>query len=234
MKHLLEQAKSVVLTEDIVGSLQKLAELFPQKIVFSTSFSLEDQIISHYILTNNLPIEIFTLDTGRLFPETYQTLHNTNKRYNTKIKVYFPNHKKVEEMVNQKGVFSFYDSVEERKSCCFIRKVEPLNRALDGNTCWITGIRAEQSDNRQNMNVLEWDDTRSLVKYQPLLQWTVKQVEDFIKEHQIPYNPLHDQGFPSIGCQPCTRAVQPGEDIRAGRWWWEEATKKECGLHIAK
>ncbi|SKB93461.1 phosphoadenylyl-sulfate reductase [Dyadobacter psychrophilus] len=212
-------------------SLAILAELFPGEVVFSTSLGYEDQVITDFILKNNLNITIFTLDTGRLFSETYMTLQKTNNRYDTKIKVYYPQTQTVEEMVSTKGPLSFYDSVENRKECCFIRKVEPLNRALKGAKIWVTGIRAEQSGNRHDMPQLEWDEAHQLVKFHPILNWSFEEVKTYVKSNGIPYNPLHDKGFVSIGCAPCTRAIQEGEDFRAGRWWWEDESKKECGLH---
>jgi len=212
-------------------SLAILADLFPGEVVFSTSLGYEDQVITDFILKNNLNITIFTLDTGRLFSETYMTLQKTNNRYDTKIKVYYPQTQTVEEMVSTKGPLSFYDSVENRKECCFIRKVEPLNRALKGAKIWVTGIRAEQSGNRHDMPQLEWDEAHQLVKFHPILHWSFDEVKSFVKSNGLPYNPLHDKGFVSIGCAPCTRAIQEGEDFRAGRWWWEDESKKECGLH---
>ncbi|MGD1843104.1 MAG: phosphoadenylyl-sulfate reductase [Thermonemataceae bacterium] len=226
----LENTIQLIDGQDIEQSLVKLAEAYPGTVAFSTSLSLEDQVITHYILSNQIPIFIFTLDTCRLFKETYELIHRTNQKYNTHIQTFFPDYQKVETMVNTKGMYSFYDSVENRKECCFIRKVAPLNRALEGVKCWITGIRAEQSANRADLEILEWDAQRQLLKYQPLLHWSLKEVEDFIAQHNIPINSLHKKSFPSIGCEPCTRAVQEGEDIRAGRWWWENS-KKECGLH---
>lgn len=214
-----------------VESLNLLANLFPNQVAFSTSLGYEDQVITDFILNNNLPIRIFTLDTGRLFEETYKTLQRTNNRYDIKIEVVFPKHEAVENLVSIKGPYSFYESVENRKECCYIRKVEPLNRALQGVKIWITGIRAEQSNNRQNMERIEWDEGHQLFKFHPLLGWSFDQVKDYIKTNNIPYNPLHDKGFVSIGCAPCTRAIQAGEDFRAGRWWWEDESKKECGLH---
>lgn len=212
-------------------SLAILADLFPGEVVFSTSLGYEDQVITDFILKNNLNITIFTLDTGRLFSETYMTLQKTNNRYDTKIKVYYPQTDSVETLVSTKGPLSFYDSVENRKECCFIRKVEPLNRALKGAKIWVTGIRAEQSGNRHDMPQLEWDEAHQLVKFHPILHWSFDEVKTFVKSNGLPYNPLHDKGFVSIGCAPCTRAIQEGEDFRAGRWWWEDESKKECGLH---
>lgn len=214
-----------------IDSLAILADLFPGEVVFSTSLGYEDQVISDLILKNNINIGIFTLDTGRLFAETYMTLQKTNNRYDTKIKVYYPQTDAVENMVSTKGPLSFYESIENRKECCFIRKVEPLNRALKGAKIWVTGIRAEQSGNRHDMPRLEWDEAHQLFKFHPILHWSFEEVKHYVKSNGIPYNPLHDKGFVSIGCAPCTRAIQEGEDFRAGRWWWEDESKKECGLH---
>lgn len=215
-------------------ALAFLAGQFPGEIVFSTSFGWEDQVITHMIFANNLPIKIFTLETGRLFPETYYVWNRTMEMYEKPIHAYYPNNELLEQMVNAKGPSSFYESVENRKECCGIRKVEPLKRALAGNKCWVTGIRAEQSTNRQDIGNVEWDEQNNLTKFHPIYNWTLDQVKEYIKENNIPYNTLHDRGFPSIGCAPCTRAVQPGEDFRAGRWWWEDQSKKECGLHEAQ
>jgi phosphoadenosine phosphosulfate reductase len=212
--------------------LRDLAVLSADKITFSTSLSYEDQVITHMIFSNNLNIEIFTLDTGRLFTETYSVFNSTRERYKKEIKTFYPKTEEVEKLVSSKGPNSFYESVDNRKECCFIRKVEPLKRALAGKTIWITGIRAEQSANRESMQQAEWDEANQIIKVHPLLNWTFEEVKAYIKKNNIPYNPLHDRGFVSIGCQPCTRAIKEGEDFRAGRWWWEDNTKKECGLHI--
>ncbi|MCF2444719.1 phosphoadenylyl-sulfate reductase [Dyadobacter sp. CY345] len=214
-----------------IESLTILADLFPGQVVFSTSLGYEDQVITDFILKNNLDISIFTLDTGRMFTETYMTLQKTNNRYDTKIKAYYPQTDSAEALLSTKGPLSFYDSVENRKECCFIRKVEPLNRALKGAKIWVTGIRAEQSGNRQSMHKLEIDEAHDLIKFHPILDWSFEEVKTYVKSNGIPYNPLHDKGFVSIGCAPCTRAIQEGEDFRAGRWWWEDESKKECGLH---
>jgi phosphoadenosine phosphosulfate reductase len=214
-----------------VEALALLAGKFPGEIVFSTSFGWEDQVITHMIFENNLPIKVFTLETGRMFPETYYVWNRTMEIYGKPIHAYYPKHELLEQMVSTKGPNSFYESVENRKECCGIRKVEPLNRALAGNKCWITGIRAEQSASRQSMHNVEWDEQHQLVKFHPIYSWTLDEVKEYIRKYNIPYNVLHERGFPSIGCAPCTRAVQPGEDFRAGRWWWEDTSKKECGLH---
>lgn len=218
--------------QDPLSTLSWLSERFEGRAVFSTSFGIEDQVITHLICANNLPITLFTLDTGRNFQETYSTWSRTLERYRKPIQTYTPQASALEQFLAEKGPNSFYDSVDNRKTCCQIRKVEPLRRALQGQQLWVTGIRAEQSPNRLDMNALEWDDAHQLLKFHPLFHWTYDQVRTYVREHNIPYNALHDKGFVSIGCAPCTRAIQPGEDFRAGRWWWEDASKKECGLHI--
>ncbi|MBE7178081.1 MAG: phosphoadenylyl-sulfate reductase [Mucilaginibacter polytrichastri] len=212
-------------------ALRFLADTFPAKVIFSSSFSWEDQAISHFILANKIPVRIFTLDTGRLFPETYYVWSRTNEQYQTEIEPYFPDNTLLEPFLREKGPNAFYESTENRKGCCFIRKVEPLKRALAGNTVWITGLRAEHSPDRENLPEVEWDESNQIFKYHPILNWSTDELKAFIHKNGIPYNTLHDKGFVSIGCQPCTRAVQPGEDFRAGRWWWENKENKECGLH---
>ena len=234
MSEFAENIKKEIAGLNPVEALTLLSDIFHGKIIFSTSFGWEDQVITHMIFTNNLPIKIFTLETGRLFPETYYVWNRTMEMYGKPIHAYYPKSELLEPMVNAKGPNSFYESVENRKECCGIRKIEPLNRALEGNKCWITGIRAEQSANRQFMENVEWDEQHQLVKFHPIYSWTLDEVKDYIKKYNVPYNTLHDKGFPSIGCAPCTRAVQPGEDFRAGRWWWEDQSKKECGLHEVK
>ena len=223
--------KDKILNATPVETLQAIAAAYPGKVVFSTSFGWEDQVITDMIFRNNIPIEVFTLETGRLFTETYYVWNRTLEMYQKPILAYYPNQELLEDMVSKKGPNSFYISVENRKQCCGIRKLEPLKRALSGNEVWITGIRAEQSLNRHDMSAIEWDEQNQLIKYHPIFSWSLEEVKTYIKENNIPYNPLHDRGFPSIGCAPCTRAVQPGEDFRAGRWWWEDSSKRECGLH---
>ena len=218
--------------KEIAEQLKILASRFPDEIVFSTSFGLEDQAITYMIASNKLPVKVFTLDTGRIFPETYTTWSRTVEKYGLTISAYYPDAMVLQQFVSEKGPNSFYESVENRKQCCHIRKVEPLQRALKGNKIWITGIRAEQSNNRLDMPVMEWDETNHIIKFHPLLNWTWGQVKQFVSRNDVPYNTLHDKGFVSIGCAPCTRAIKPGEDFRAGRWWWEDNSKKECGLHI--
>jgi len=234
MSALAEHIKQETTGLNPVEALTQLSDIFRDEIVFSTSFGWEDQVITHMIFANNLPIKVFTLETGRLFPETYYVWNRTMEIYGKPIHAYYPKTELVEQMVSTKGPSSFYESVENRKECCGIRKIEPLKRALAGNKCWITGIRAEQSANRQDMENVEWDEQNNLVKFHPIYSWTLDEVKEYIKKYNIPYNTLHDRGFPSIGCAPCTRAVQPGEDFRAGRWWWEDQSKKECGLHEVK
>ena len=212
-------------------SLASLAQAFPELVTFSTSFGLEDQVISDLILGQALPIAVFTLDTGRMFAETYSTWSATVEKYSVPINAYYPQADTLQNFVTDFGPNGFYQSVELRKSCCHLRKVEPLQRALAGKKIWVTGIRAEQSPYRQNMPLVEYDATHDLVKYHPLLHWTNEQVQHYAAEHSLPLNALHQKGFVSIGCAPCTRAIKPGEDFRAGRWWWEDANKKECGLH---
>lgn len=218
----------------IADSLKILVSRFPGKVMFTTSFGIEDQVITHIIFKHSIPVEVVTLDTGRLFSETYRVFSETILKYNKKIKIYFPYYKDVEWMVSKRGPFSFYESKENRLECCRLRKVVPLNRALEGMECWVSGIRASQSDNRSQMTELEFDEDRKIYKYYPLFNWSLDDVENFIKDNNVPYNSLHDKGFPSIGCEPCTRAVIKGQDVRSGRWWWENNGPKECGCHIGE
>ncbi|MGL5681752.1 MAG: phosphoadenylyl-sulfate reductase [Marinifilaceae bacterium] len=208
--------------------------LYRGDIALASSLSLEDQVLTHMIANIDKFTKIFTLDTGRLFPETYSLIARTEMNYGLKIKIYFPNYKSVERMCNTNGINLFYDSIENRKLCCEIRKIEPLRRAFKGLKVWICGLRKEQSITRHESRLIEWDRANKLLKINPLIGWTEQQVWDYIHANAIPYNKLHEQGFPSIGCQPCTRAVEKGEDIRAGRWWWESPEHRECGLHKHK
>ncbi|MDO5104581.1 phosphoadenylyl-sulfate reductase [Capnocytophaga sp.] len=221
-------------TMNEVQSLDFLAKKFAGTIVFSTSFGMEDQVITHLIRHHQIPIDIFTLDTGRMFAETYSTWEKTAMKYQTSIEPYYPDAENIEKYVRDNGINAFYDSPELRKECCHIRKVIPLQRALKGKKVWITGLRSEQSPNREQMPALEWDEVNQIIKFHPILHWKTNEVLDFLRKNGIPYNPLHDKGFISIGCQPCTRAIKEGEDFRAGRWWWEDKSKKECGLHATK
>ena len=211
--------------------LSYFLEAYRGHIALASSLSIEDQVLTAMICRSRPETRIFTLDTGRLFPETYSLIERTNMTYGIKIQLFFPDYKQVEKMVAEHGVNLFYENVEKRRLCCHIRKLEPLKRAFDGLKVWICGLRHEQSVTRTDIRMVEWDEPHRLLKLNPLINWTEKQVWDYIHGHGVPYNKLHDQGFPSIGCQPCTRAVKPGEDIRAGRWWWENPLHKECGLH---
>jgi phosphoadenosine phosphosulfate reductase len=204
---------------------------FTGKIAFSTSLGAEDQVITHLLANGKMPVKIFTLDTGRLFQETYDLIEITRKKYGIELEIYFPDPARVEEMVNGKGINLFYESVENRRLCCNIRKKEPLKRALAGMEVWITGMRREQSVTRVESSLIEWDSELEIIKVNPLIQWNEEKVWQFIREEKVPVSELHAKGYPSIGCLPCTRPVNPGEDIRSGRWWWELPQFKECGLH---
>jgi phosphoadenosine phosphosulfate reductase len=214
-----------------MGVISFFLQHFGDQIVLSTSLGLEDQVMTEMVLGQNKDTEVFTLDTGRLFPETYDLIARTNKHFGIRMKTYFPEADKVEKMVAENGINLFYDSVEKRKMCCSIRKVAQLPRAFEGKQAWICGLRKDQSVSRFFNKLVEWDAANKLVKINPLIRWTEKDVWDYIKKHNIPYNLLHDRGFPSVGCEPCTRAIEPGENVRAGRWWWESELHKECGLH---
>jgi phosphoadenosine phosphosulfate reductase len=201
------------------------------RIALASSLGIEDQVLTDMVLKLDPEASIFTIDTGRLFPETYSLIDRTNIRYNVKMNVYFPRHEPVETFVKANGINGFYESVEKRKECCKVRKIEPLLRALSTLNVWICGLRQEQSVTRTGVRAVEWDEANQLIKINPLVRWSEQEVWDYIKVHRVPYNKLHDKGFPSIGCQACTRAVEPSEDVRAGRWWWENPEHKECGLH---
>jgi phosphoadenosine phosphosulfate reductase len=204
---------------------------YENKLAFSSSMGAEDQVLTHMIWTKYPGTRIFTLDTGRLFKETYELMEKVSQRYKRSIEIYFPSREDVEKMVSEKGINLFYKSIENRKKCCHVRKTMPLLRALSGVEVWITGIRRDQALSRYSAPVVEWSDQYKLLKINPLRDWTQEMVWDYIKKNNVPYNDLHDQGFPSIGCEPCTRAILAGEDIRAGRWWWETPDSKECGIH---
>ena len=220
-----------LLSRNLPERIQFIADYFAgEKIVFSSSFGQEDQAITQAIASTKSNIEIFTLDTGRQFQESYELMDLTIKKYGISIQTFFPSTTAVEKLVAEKGFNSFYTSVENRKECCFVRKMEPLSRALKDAKVWITGLRAEQSDNRADMPILEWDESRQLFKINPMIDWDFSTLEKYLTDHKIPQNPLHKKGFISIGCAPCTRAISEGEHPRAGRWWWENS-QKECGLH---
>jgi phosphoadenosine phosphosulfate reductase len=218
-------------TQDLFDRLAEIRKEVIGPVVFTTSFGLEDQAISHAIFTQQLAIDVVTLDTGRLFPETHQVWAETEQRYGRRVRALSPERRSTEAWVAQHGIDGFRSSVEARQGCCAVRKVEPLRRALAGASAWITGLRAEQSADRAVTPYAAIDPAHELLKVNPLLDWTRAHVLDFVRQHGIPYNQLHDRGFLSIGCALCTRAVAPGEPERAGRWWWEQDEKKECGLH---
>lgn len=218
------------LPQSPAAALAEIATRFPGKVTFTTSLGEEDQAITHLIATHHLPIRIVTLDTGRLFPESYDLLSRTRTKYKVDIDVFAPDTEAVQTYVNTHGINAFYNSVELRKGCCGVRKIEPLRRSLAGAQVWVTGLRAAQSDNRADLPRVEEDALTGLIKFHPLLAWDDAQLRGYLDEHNVPVNPLHKQGFVSIGCAPCTRAIEEGEHPRAGRWWWEQS-KKECGLH---
>jgi len=212
--------------------LRWAAESFSPKIAFASSFGAEDVAVIDLLSKIKPQVTIFTLDTGRLPEETYELMDRIRKHYGVEIVSFFPDRVAVEKLEREKGFYSFRQSVENRKECCGIRKVEPLNRALAGLEAWITGLRREQAVTRADLPKVEADAAHGgIAKINPIADWTTEQVWDYIRKNQVPYNPLHDRNYPSIGCAPCTRAVRPGEDIRAGRWWWELPENKECGLH---
>jgi phosphoadenosine phosphosulfate reductase len=202
-------------------------------VCFASSLGAEDMVLTDLIDKHALNIEVFSLDTGRLPQETYTLMQAVSERYTTPLKVYFPDPTSVERYVTESGVNGFYGSVDARKACCFARKVEPLRRALKGRGAWITGLRRDQAVTRGSLDVSSFDADFGLQKFNPLLEWSHKEVWAYIRQHDVPYNKLHDQFYPSLGCAPCTRSVTPGEDIRAGRWWWENPDSKECGLHVS-
>lgn len=204
---------------------------YGNRIALASSLGIEDQMLTDMILKIKKDARVFTIDTGRLFPETYSLIDKTNLRYNFKMEVYFPENKPVEDYVQMNGINAFYESIEKRKMCCNVRKIQPLLRALSTLDVWVCGLRQEQSVTRTGINLVEWDEPNGLIKINPLAHFSEDEVWNYINAHNVPYNILHTKGFPSIGCQPCTRAVVEGEDIRSGRWWWENPEHKECGLH---
>ena len=218
-------------SKNVISLIQKNIEKL-HSVAFANSLGAEDMVLVDLIRKNKLNVEIFSIDTGRLPSETYHLIQEVELKYQFKIKVYFPNQEKVESYVNLNGINAFYDSLDLRKSCCGIRKVEPLNRALKDKKAWITGMRQEQSQTRQTLQEEEFDEAHQSQKLNPLSTWSEHEIWAYIKMNEVPYNALHDHFYPSIGCAPCTRAISEGEDVRAGRWWWENPENKECGLHV--
>jgi len=232
MKNRIEKFKKLLADKGTKEVLDFFINDLGVKVSLASSLGAEDQVLTDLMYEVNKDADIFTLDTGRLPKETYDLIERTNEKYKKKIKVYFPQTQEVESLVNEKGMFSFYNSIDDRKECCYIRKIEPLKRALKDLDVWITGLRREQSITRDKMELIEWDEANGLLKINPLIDWSEDDIWIYIKRNNVPYNKLHNQGYPSIGCEPCSRAVKEGFDIRSGRWWWENPEHKECGLHI--
>ena len=234
-KLIMEQELLTKLNQEFKGkslneAFDALIKLNYGTIAFSTSFGQEDQVITDFVFRNNYPIKVFTLDTGRLFEETYEVYHRTVKKYDKLIEPYFPDAKKIEALLAKKGPNSFYSSIENRKECCSIRKIDPLQKALKGVDIWVTGLRGGQSHFRENFDLFQFDNSFGLIKFNPLIDWSLEEVEEYLLQYNVPQNRLHKKKYISIGCAPCTRPIEDGEDLRAGRWWWENS-KKECGLH---
>lgn len=228
LDHLNRQFKN----EPVESLLMCFMDVHKGRIALASSFGAEDQVLTDILLNIDPKAKIFTLDTGRLSEETYAVMERTNRKYGIKVDVYCPESSAVEALYQTQGFNGFRESIENRKACCQVRKMEPLRRALSTLDVWITGLRRAQSPTRETMRLIEWDEANGLIKLNPLIEWDEKQVWDYIKTNKVPYNALHDSGYPSIGCAPCTRAIREGEDIRAGRWWWENPEHKECGLHL--
>ena len=226
LKELNAQTKHLTAAE----SLKWIADVYGKDARFSLGFGLEGMVIADMIFSQKLDIGVFTLDTGRLFVETYELFNKVYARYKQKIEVFFTESKAVEKLLTEKGPFSFYDSIENRKECCGIRKLRPLQRALAGSKIWITGLRAAQSPYRSTLAKFYWDEKHQVIKFNPLFEWSQEEVHAYIRANKVPYNALQDQGYKSVGCAPCTRATLAGESERSGRWWWEDS-HKECGLH---
>jgi phosphoadenosine phosphosulfate reductase len=224
----IEQIEGETLTERLKSAVAAIKG----RIVFTNSFGIEGQLLAHHIFTEKLPIEVVTLDTGRLFPETYKLWQETEERYGVRIRPIYPDGQDLSALVADQGINGFYYSEEARQACCDVRKVQPLDRALEGASAWLSGLRADQSRHRASVKLASWDSKRSLIKFAPLFDWSRDEIVAECEKLGVPVNELHSQGYPSIGCQPCTRAVAPGEDERAGRWWWESDQTKECGLHM--
>lgn len=228
----IEEYNSTFTECDVSEVLKYFLKEFKGRIALSSSLSIEDQALLDMIVRIDRDTRIFTLDTGRLPGETYNLIDRTNNAYNIRLEVLFPDYNLIESMVKEKGMNLFYESVEQRKRCCFVRKIEPLRRALKDLDMWICGLRREQSVTRESISLVEYDETNKMLKLNPLYNWKEAEVWDYVKKNNVPYNTLYNKNYLSIGCAPCTRAVKKGEDIRSGRWWWENPDTKECGLHI--
>ena len=215
-----------------MSRLKEIAGEF-RNVAFASSLGAEDMVVADAIFTAGLPIAVFTLDTGRLPRETLDLLERMGSRYSREVEIFRPDEDEIARYVSRHGANAFYESVELRKSCCHIRKVEPLARALAGRDAWVTGLRRAQAVTRTDLPLREFDATHRLVKFNPLADWSEEEVWAYVRGRDVPYNALHDRGYPSIGCDPCTRAIRPGEDVRAGRWWWESRDSKECGIHVS-
>ncbi len=218
-------------SSDLGERIGLIASAIKGRIAFSTGLGIEGQAILHAIAGSGANFDVFTLDTGRLFPETIDTIAASEKRFGVKIRVLAPEASEVEALIARDGVLGFRDSIEQRKACCHVRKIVPLERALAGASAWVAGLRRGQSGERADVPFAEWNEEHSLIKVNPIADWPLERLEAYLEEHDIPINPLHARGFPSVGCATCTRAIEPGEDMRAGRWWWESGWGKECGLH---
>ena len=235
IKQLCQQLKADLVDSDPQTAIKTALTTFANKVVIASSLGLEDQVITHMALeisnANQLQCRIFVIDTGRLHDETLNVLTRTQTQYQFKYEVLYPDAPAVDALVQKKGAYSFYESIENRRECCMIRKVHPLHSILKTADAWITGQRQEQSETRDHLDMVEWDDANQKIKFNPLVKWSTQQVWNYINANDVPVNALHQQGYPSIGCEPCTRAVKPGESLRSGRWWWESSDQKECGLH---
>ncbi|MHA1438257.1 MAG: phosphoadenylyl-sulfate reductase [Promethearchaeota archaeon] len=232
LKNTLNELNQKYENENVINLLNWAIHTFKNEIILASSLGIEDQMLTDILSKLNPKIAVFFLDTGRIHQETYNLLEESMERYNINFKIFFPNTKKIQDFEQDFGPNPFYKSIKLRKKCCWIRKIEPLKRALKGYKAWITGLRREQSITRKHIKKIEWDENNNIFKINPLADWTIDQVWEYIKNNNVPYNRLYDQGFTSIGCLPCTRPIKFGEDIRAGRWWWEDPEKRECGLHI--
>lgn len=234
MVNLTEIKNSIIAKKDLSweNRITEIGQEYKGTVIFSSSFSIEDQIITHIIASQKLDITIFTLDTGRMFDETYEVWQQTKNKYGINVIPYYPNQDALKAFVDNKGINSFYESKENRLECCGIRKIEPLKRALKGFNVWISGVRSAQSAFREDKEISEIDNVNEIVKFYPILELSDKEIWDFIKQEKIPYNKLYDKGFTSIGCAPCTRVPTDPNDPRSGRWWWETEGQKECGLHL--